>query len=372
MDRENQVVVIDNGSGVCKVGYAGDELPKAVFPSIVGKPRLNQHIFSSTKSVFIGDEALKRKGILNIKYPIEHGTITNWDDMELIWHHCFSNELRISPDSHPVILTEAPLNPKSNKEKMCSFFFETFQVPAIYIGIQAVLSLYSLALTSGLVLDIGDGVSHIVPTYEGYALSHSIQRLNLAGRDITKYLGTLLYTSGNRLVSSSDFEICRDIKEKVCYVATDYNEELSKSSHEIMMNYQLPDGSFVSVGQERFKAPEIMFNPSLAGLDIDGVHISACKSIGQCDIDIRRSLFENIVLSGGSTMFSNFSDRMVREVKEKSATGVKVKVLAPKERKFSVWIGGSILGALDSFRVLMLTRDEYYEHGVSAVHRKFF
>ncbi|OMJ71919.1 hypothetical protein SteCoe_29756 [Stentor coeruleus] len=292
--------------------------------------------------------------------------------MELIWHHCFANELRISPDSHPVLLTEAPLNPKSNKEKICSFFFETFQVPSIYIGIQAVLSLYSIALTTGLVLDIGDGVSHIVPTYEGYALSHAIQRLNLAGRDITKHLNILLYSSGNRLVSSSDFEICRDIKEKVCYVASDYNEELGKSSHEILMNYQLPDGSVISVGQERFKAPEIMFNPTVAGLDVDGVDVSVCKSIGQCDVDIRRSLFGSIVLSGGSTMFSNFSDRMLKEIKEKSANGVKVKVLAPKERKFSVWIGGSILGSLDSFRVLMLTRDEYYENGTSAIHRKFF
>ncbi|KAK4722194.1 hypothetical protein R3W88_012427 [Solanum pinnatisectum] len=308
-----QTLVIDSGSGMTKAGFAGDDSPRAVFPSIVGRPRhTGVMVGMNGKDAYVGDQALCNRFIWTLKHPIEEGIVLSWDDMEKIWYHRFYYELRVSSQEHPVLLIEAPFNPKANREKMTQVMFETFNVPAMYVENQVVLSLLDNGRTTGIVLNSGDSATNTVPIYEGHALPHAISWLGLGGRDITCYLK-------RKIISS------------------------------VENAFELPSGQVLNVGAERFRCPEVLFQPSLFGMGLTGIHEKVYNSIMKSDVDIRKDLYANIVLSGGSTMFPGIAERMSKEITALAPRGTKIKVVAPPERKYSTWIGGSILAFVNSF-----------------------
>lgn len=365
-------IIIDNGTGYTKAGFSGEEGPRCVFPAIVGRPKsASAMVGADQKEIYIGTQADEKRGILHLSYPIEHGIVNDWDGMEKVWEHCFSNELRVSAEDHNVMLTEAPMNPKENREKMTTIMFETFNTPGMYIAIQAVLSLYSAGKFTGIVCDTGDGVSHFVPIFDGYSLPHAVIRMDLAGRDLTRNMQKILTEVGVQLVTSAEFEIVKAIKEKLCYVALDPEEEAKNYKEE---TYELPDGNVIKVKDQQFRCPECLFKPELCGKEPGGIGQRTFDSIMKCDIDVRKDLYQCIVLSGGTSMFRGLPERLTKEVKERAPESMKpnVKVIAVPERKYSVWIGGSILSSISTFDTMWVTKAEYEESGATIVHRKCF
>ena len=357
-------IVIDNGSGLTKIGIAGDTAPRACFSTLIGRPKSKGIMVGMDPDIsYIGEEAQSKRGVLKLNYPLEHGIVTDWDDLEEILYYSYLNELKISSQEHPVLITETPLNPISNSEKIAEIFFEKFNVPYLYIANPAPLALYASARTTGLVLDSGDGVTMSVPIYEGYAINHAIKRNDFGGRDLNEYMVNLLLGAGIALRSQAGREIAREIKEKTCYVSLNYESEsnnpLDPSKN---VQYRLPDRNIINIGEQRFRCAEALFQPSKIGKDAPGIHEIVLESIKKCDMDIRKEMYSNIVLSGGSTLISGIVDRIAQEITNKIPSSIKIKIDAPPERKYSNWIGGSILGALSTFQNIWTTQKEYKEN----------
>lgn len=251
--------------------------------------------------------------------------------------------------------------------------FETFNVPAMYVAIQAVLSLYSAGRTTGIVCDSGDGVTHIVPIYEGFSILHAVSKIQIAGRDLTQFMAKLLTERGYKFTSSAELEIVRDIKEKLCFVALDYQQSLKESynSSTFEKNYEMPDGKVITIGNERFRCPEYLFRPlEMNGKELPSIQELVFNSIQECDVDVRRDLYQNIILSGGTTLYEGIGERLLKEIENRAPKSITVKIIASPDRRFAVWRGGSTLTSLSTFASMWITKEDYDEHGASIVHRK--
>ncbi|XP_062948964.1 uncharacterized protein LOC134374848 [Cynocephalus volans] len=367
-------LICDYGSGFSKVGFAGMEAPRGVFPTVLGKLRHdNVLVGMEEEDWFIGDEAQSRRGKLILQHPVSRAAISSWDSMEKIWHHSFYQVLRVAPEQHPMMVTEPPLNATSSKEKATQILFETFNVPALYLANQGVLSLYASGQTSGMTIESGDGMTYFVPIIDGCPLHQSTFQLDIAGQDLTLYLLQLLTDSGHFLVSTADQEYIRDMKEKCCYVALDFDKEKMKTnSPSSQQKYQLPDGQEIKLGQESFFCPEALFQTNLIGRSTLGVHMTAFQSISSCNPALWNVLFGHILLSGGTGSCSGLRFRMQREISGLVSPTINVKVSTCPYSTYGAWVGGSILCSLSTFKDMWVTSSEYKDIGSSIIRRRSF
>ncbi|EFC42977.1 hypothetical protein NAEGRDRAFT_69091 [Naegleria gruberi] len=244
----------------------------------------------------------------------------------------------------------------------------------MYVANQAVLALYSSGKTNGMVMDSRDGITHAVPINDGFAVSDAIVSLELAGSDITDCLMEMLKGKGFPQLQSltNERRIFRDIKEKHCYISLDFNTEMvNETSLSIQREYELPDGSIIPIDKERFKCTEVLFQPNLMELECASIHETILSSIGKCNIEMRKNLFSNIHISGGNTMFEGISELLTKELTALAPSAMNVKIIAPPKRKYSVWIGGSILASFIEHD-MWLSKENYEEFGYEVVHRKCY
>lgn len=374
MEEVKKTVVIDLGSGLTKVGFAGEGSPRSTFPTVIGYPKYARLPSEEAVEYYVGDEVMAIKGMLKLSYMIRRGVVKNWDQLERLLEYIFHTVLAVRPEECAVLLEVPVMSPRTMKEKLAEVFFERFSVPSFYMYPQPLASLYAVGKMTGLVVDCGDGLTQVMPVYSGYPIMHAINRVGLGGSDINDYLATLLNERGYSFTTSAEMEIVRDIKERICYVALDYEEEMKKAEEEPpQMEYVLPDSSLLVADVERFMAPEILFNPGMVGLDAIPVHEAVLRSLLRSPIDTRPELASNIVLSGGSTLFPGFKERLRKEVveglREEGLKELDVKITAVPERLYTSWMGGAILANLESFRRAWITIQDYRAEGPSVVGR---
>ncbi|ENH70752.1 Actin-related protein 2 [Fusarium oxysporum f. sp. cubense race 1] len=388
-------IVLDGGTGFLKVGYAAQNFPEHQYPSIVGRPILRSEEQTDSdvviKDIMCGDEAAAARTMLQISYPMENGIVKKWDDMEHLWDYTFYEKLKVDPTGQKILLTEPPMNPLKNREKMCEVMFDRYNFGGVYVAIQAVLALYAqvganqcgVGLSSGVVVDSGDGVTHIVPVYESVVLNHLTKRLDVAGRDVTRNLIKLLLRRGYALNRTADFETVRQIKEKLCYVSYDLelDKRLSEDTTVLVEDYTLPDGRVIRVGSERFEAPECLFQPHLVDSESPGLGEFLFNTIQSADVDIRSSLFKAIVLSGGSSMYPGLPSRLEKELKQLWLTRAlqgnperlskfKVRIEDPPRRRHMVFLGGAVLANIMADKESMwVTKAEWEEEGTRVLEK---
>jgi len=289
--------------------------------------------------------------------------------MECIWHYIFYKELKIAPEEHPVLLTEPTFTPRANREKATQIMFETFNVPAYYAFNSGALSIYSEGKTNGVALEFGDGTTNVVPMCNGNVLTNGLVKINFDGASLTNYMSNQL--------ALSDLDIAREIKERLCYIAIDLNKELINVQE---LKYELPDGNVITVGNQRIYTAEAVFTPSLMNIECMGIHLAIYTSIIRCDIDFWQELFNGIILGGGGTMFAGITARLEKELDillqklyKSSTKKYNYKITAPAHRKYSAWLGGSVLAKLSSFQQLWISKEEYDESGPTMnIGRKCF
>jgi len=380
-------IVCDLGTGYMKTGFAGQNFPTSTFANVIGRPILRSDKLPSGQRIpdlVVGEDCQEIRAMLDLSFPLSNGIVQKWDELEILFDHAFKKKLHIDPKGSNILLSEPPFNPKKNRGRLYEMMFEKFGFAGSYVALQGVLTLYAQGETTGIVVDAGDGVTHAIPVYDGFGLPMACKRLDVAGRTVTEYLMKLLQRRGYNFNRSADMDTVAQVKERFCYVATDFDLErrLAFETTVLEKNYTLPDGRVMRIGTERFEAPEAMFNPSLLEMESDGVSMMVYNAINAASIDVRSGLYSNIVLSGGSTMYPGFSTRLFNDIRstfvEKNLGGNKAKLAGSKfklnvndnpRRRHLVFQGAAFLaGALSDEQ--WVTKQDWAEGGIEYTYKK--
>jgi len=389
------------------MGYAGNSQPSFIIPSTIGirekaavgdsaQRRLGKGL--EDLDFFIGDEAVENQKTYANFYPIRHGVVEDWDLMERYWEQAIFKYLRAEPEDHYFLLTEPPLNTPENREYTAEIMFESFNIPGLYIAVQAVLALAASwpsvekakRKLTGTVVDSGDGVTHVIPVVDGYVIGSAIKHIPIAGRDITLFVQQILREREPQIPPEDSLEVAKAIKEGYSYVSPDFGKEFQKFDEDREKYIKLYNGKHsvtkkpytVDVGYERFLGPEIFFHPEFANPEFTTSISEVTDSVIQnCPIDTRRGLYGNIVLSGGTTMFKNFNLRLKRDISKivemrmdisaKLSCGklqpkpIEVNIVSHNMQRYAVWFGGSMLASTPEFYQVCHTKKDYDEHGPS-------
>ncbi|XP_019879650.2 actin-3-like [Aethina tumida] len=332
-------VIIDAGSGYCRAGYADEDNP----------------------------EVTLRRDKVSTYESNEHRLAINWDETESLFQTMYEY-MGIRSEHHAVLLTEPPLESNQNRERMAELFFEKFGVPGLSMAMDAILAIYGSGRTNGLVLDVGHYYTKTVAFCDGSDIKRSICKSALGGFDLTQYLSRIMTEVGYYCRTHADIEALHTMKEKVGYVALDFQEELSKPLSHLEAVYKLPDGVKLTVSDQRFRCSEPLFEPILVGSGSLSVSQMVYKSIMACSETYQKELFNNIVLIGGSTLFPGFVARLHEEMKRQYSR--ELGIIASKSRSEMAWAGGSVISTLSSFRRMWISNEDYQEYGPSIINSR--
>ena len=376
-------IIVDIGSGEVKAGFSGEEKPKIIFKNYFGEPKYKKVLRTFEKEnqelndQYIGDDCDKYMGLIKLRFPVKHGVFENEQDILSVFNYLYS-KLGINSQEikeHPLLLTEPLLNPYINREKIAYSLFDNLGVPALFFASQPILSLFSTSSTSGTVLESGEGVTQSCVVYEGYSIPSSYERYNYGGADVTEYLKNLLKKRGYHFYNSTEFRLVNEIKENSCFCYGNNNikndiGDAKKSANKNPINYYLPDGSSISVGDERLLAPEILFNPEYIGKEYLSFPDMIINSINKVDIQLKQKSYENILLSGGNTNFNGLNEQLHFELKNKLNKNMKINLNKLEKPQYCCWIGGNIISTLEVFKKMWVTKNDWNEKGSKVIHVK--
>lgn len=366
-------IVVDNGSAFSRSGFAGEEKPRISMKTTYLPPTdpgmtQDKHL-SISCSVHAKDSSRRSPD-----HPVRHGIIVDWEAMENLWSHLFYCGLRVPVEDHPMLMSDSPSCPTTNREKMAEVFFESFGVPALHVANTGFLSLCACGRVTGLSVEAGAGVSHVTPIYSGQTWMEGTYRLDVAGRALCKHMHTLLLESSNdpQLLESLDKKLVAWLTKQYCYVSMDYERDLQGKACQDPVSVQIPDGHLLKLDKERICCPEPLFRPHLLSQNSPGLHILAFQSLQKFPAEFQGELMHNVVLSGGSSLFPGFPERMCKELHTLlHGRGHPIKILASPARGKAAWLGGSLVASLSSFSGFWMNKEDYQEHGAAYVHEKF-